>query len=61
MKGPFNTLDEARAHAEVGESIMARDAFHYRGESWCVMNEKEVIAHVHNPLSSWRCHWETIK
>lgn len=60
MKGPFETLKEARANAEVGETIMARDAFHYRGEAWCVMNDHEVIAHLNNPFSSWHCCWERI-
>lgn len=60
MKGPFGTLDEARTHAEIGESIMARDALHYRGVSWCVMNDHEVIAHLNNPFSSWRYYWERI-
>lgn len=61
MKGPFETLDEARANAEVGENIMARDTFHYRGEAWCVMNDQEVTAHLNDIFSSWHCHWETIK
>lgn len=60
MKGPFETLAAARENAEVGEFIMARDTFGYRGEAWCVMSDDEVTAHLNDPFSSWKCCWERI-
>ena len=60
MKGPFGTRDEAFAAAEVGEHILARDAFRFRGENYCVMTELEWTITLNNFQNTW-AHWETKK
>lgn len=67
MKGPFQTLDEARAVANPGEEIWARDSVKAPDRTgWCVMSKEEAdeYARAGDPLISfyarWQ-HWETIK
>ena len=56
MKGPFDTLDEARTHAEIGEYIMCRDQ---RKWAWCVMTEEGALFNVKRLSNDWSL-WEKV-
>ena len=59
MKGPFFTLNEARAAAQPGEEIWARNNRAQYG--WCVMTKDEADEYVaKTPLKEWS-HWENVK
>lgn len=62
MKGPFFTIDEARAAARPGDEIWARDSRCTDDRcGWCVMTKDEADEYIaKTPFKEWS-HWENVK